>query len=110
MRALPVVGVAVACEPTAFGSRESFEEHLADGRRLLDGTMERRELADGWALRLPNDDATLLAFARWSTAERRCCPFFTFALEREPDPGALWVRITGPEGAKAVLDAALVAL
>jgi hypothetical protein len=61
------------------------------------------ELPNGWALRLPNDDEMLLSLARWSVGERRCCPFFAFAIEREPDPGALWVRITGPEGAKEVL-------
>jgi hypothetical protein len=51
----------------------------------------------------PIDDETLLSFARWTVDERRCCPFFTFAVEREPTPGALWVRITGPEWAKQIL-------
>jgi hypothetical protein len=102
MRPLPI-----ACEPDAFGSRDAFEKHLAEGRRLVAAAAERRELEDGWALRLPNDDATMVDFVRWSVEERRCCPFFTFAIEREPDPGALWIRITGPAGAKAVLDAAL---
>lgn len=104
MRPLPV---AVACEPATFPSREAFAAHLADGQRLLRNALERRELPDGWALRLPNDDETLLAAARWSAEERRCCPFFTFVLEREPDPGALWVRITGPEGAKQVMEEAM---
>jgi hypothetical protein len=81
--------------------------HLAEGRRLLAGALERRELSDGWAMRLPNDDETLLAVARWSVDERRCCSFFTFAIERQPAPGALWLRITGPDGAKQVLDEAL---
>ena len=35
--------------------------------------------------------------------ERECCPFFTFVLEREPTGGALWLRLTGPEGTKQVL-------
>jgi hypothetical protein len=102
MRSLPI-----ACEPAVFGSRESFEKHMTEGRRLLAAAAERRELEDGWALRLPNDDDTMVAFVHWSVEERRCCPFFTFAIEREPDPGGLWVRITGPTGAKAVLEAAL---
>jgi hypothetical protein len=102
MRSLPI-----ACEPGVFGSREWFEEHMTEGRRLLAAASERRELEEGWALRLPNDDGTMLAFVHWSVVERRCCPFFTFVIEREPEPGDLWVRITGPAGAKAVLDAAL---
>jgi hypothetical protein len=102
MQSLPVV-----CEPRAFESPEAFAEHLDEGRRLLSASVERRELSDGWAMRLPNDDETVLAVARWSVDERRCCPFFTFVIEREPAGGALWLRITGPEGAKHVLDAAL---
>ena len=30
---------------------------------------------------------TVLSVARWSVDERRCCPFFTFVIEREPAPG-----------------------
>jgi hypothetical protein len=102
MRSLPI-----ACEPGAFPSRADFDAHLSEGRLLLGPALERRELPDGWAFRLPNDDETVLAVARWTVAERRCCPFFTFAIEREPEPGALWLRITGPEDAKRVLDAEL---
>jgi hypothetical protein len=102
MRSLPI-----ACEPGAFGSKESFAEHLAEGRRLIAASIERRELDEGWALRLPNTDESLLAFVRWSAAERRCCPFFTFGIERAPDPGPLWVRITGPDPAKTILTEAL---
>jgi hypothetical protein len=103
MRSLPI-----ACEPGVFPSRAEFDAHLAEGRLFLAASLEKRELADGWALRLPNDDETMLAVARWTVAERRCCPFFTFAIERESGPGALWLRITGPDGAKRVLDAELM--
>jgi hypothetical protein len=102
MRLLPV-----ACEPGSFASREEFALHLAEGRRILATALERRELADGWAVQLPNDDETVLSLARWSVSERRCCPFFAFVIEREPTPGTLWLRITGPEGAKQVLEGAL---
>jgi len=85
-----------------------FAAHMTEGRRLLSRALDRRELPDGWALRLPNDDGTLLSIARWIVDERRCCPFFTFALDSEPLPGALWLRITGPEGAKDALRAELM--
>jgi hypothetical protein len=98
MRRLPV-----ACEPSTFASPEAFAHHLTEGRRLLAAALERRELADGWAVRVPNEDETMLSVARWTVDERRCCPFFTFVIEREPAPGALWIRISGPEGAKEVL-------
>jgi hypothetical protein len=34
----------------------------------------------------------------------RCCPFFTFVVERELADGALWFRITGPDGTKLLLN------
>ena len=98
----------VACDPSAFGSADVFAAHMTEGRRLLSRALDRRELPDGWALRLPNDDGTLLYNARRIVDERRCCPFFTFALDSEPLPGALWLRITGPEGAKDALRAELM--
>jgi hypothetical protein len=73
---------------------------------MLEGALDRQELPDGYAVSLPNDDETMLSVARWSVDERRCCPFFTFTIVREPPPGPLWLRITGPEGAKQILEEA----
>jgi hypothetical protein len=101
MRTLPV-----ACDSSAFGSSEAFAAHLGEGRRLLSLVTERREVSDGWALRLPGDDETLLALAHWIVGERRCCPFLTFSLECQPTR-ELWMRITGPEGSKQALRAEL---
>jgi hypothetical protein len=70
-------------------------------------SLERHQIDEGWALRLPNEDDILLSLARWTVDERRCCPFFTFVIERDPAPGDLWLRISGPPGAKQLLDAEL---
>jgi hypothetical protein len=102
MRKLPI-----ACDPSAFASSESFAAHMAEAKRLVALSRERLELGDGWSLRLPNDDATLLACAQWIVEERRCCPFFTFGLRSEPGADGLWLNITGPDGAKEVLRAEL---
>ena len=66
-----------------------------------------RELADGWALRLPGDAETLLAAAEWMTLERLCCPFLGFALALEPEGGATWLRLTGRAEVKEFLRGAL---
>jgi hypothetical protein len=95
------------CDPLAFASKESFAKHVAEGRALLVASLEKQELANGWAVRLPNTDESMLSFVRWSIEERRCCPFFAFGIEREPAPGELWVRITGPRGAKQILSEVL---
>lgn len=100
MHRLPVV-----CDPSAFPSPDSFAAHMSEGRRLLSLAAERLELPNGWALGFPGDDGTLFALAHWVAGERRCCPFLTFALECQPEPGGTWLRITGPEGAKEVLQA-----
>ncbi|HKI03210.1 MAG TPA: hypothetical protein VKK31_14630 [Thermoanaerobaculia bacterium] len=34
------------------------------------------------------------------TKERLCCPFFGFALQVEPEGGALWLNLTGRQGVK----------
>jgi hypothetical protein len=36
----------------------------------------------------------------WVALERRCCPFFGFAIEVEPDGGPIWLSLTGDEGVK----------
>jgi hypothetical protein len=37
--------------------------------------------------------------------ERRCCPFLQFRLTVEPNRGATWLELTGPEGTKDFLAA-----
>jgi len=101
-----MVGLPIACNPSALTS-ESFAAHQAEGRRLQALALERRELPDGWALRMPDDDETALACARWIIRERRCCPFFVFALVWGSESDAVWLRITGPEGTKEILRAEL---
>ena len=46
---------------------------------------------------------TLEAVVRFVSGERLCCPFLGFTLELAPDHGPLWLRVTGPDGAKAIL-------
>ena len=56
---------------------------------------------------LGTGSGAILLAAEFITRERLCCPFYTFTLELEPAGGALWLRLTGAEGAKAVLQAGL---
>jgi hypothetical protein len=69
---------------------------------LMEGRQETRELPDGYAVRFPGDDAWAARLLAFITAERACCRFFTFELSFEPGPGPLWLRLRGPEGAKAI--------
>lgn len=67
---------------------------------LRDAVSQTRELADGYAWRIPTETATAGLVTEFIGLERRCCPFFRFVLEFEPDGGAVWLTITGPPGVK----------
>ena len=63
------------------------------------------ELPDGFAFRFKPDDYTVIT--EFVANERLCCPFFRFTLDITPDSGPIWLRITGQEGVKPLLQATL---
>jgi hypothetical protein len=96
----------VACDLMAMDS-EQRERYQALRRRLSDDFQEAQELEDGYAFKHSSEADVLVALAEYVSLERLCCPFFDFAIEVEHDGGEIWLRMTGPEGAKAVLEAAM---
>jgi hypothetical protein len=91
--------------PSAIPSAER-QGHFALGRELVNiKAKERRALPNGYAIRF--DPEEFDAVARFVANERKCCPFLTFELTLDPESGPLWLRMTGPEGSRAVLDAEL---
>ena len=77
--------------------------HFSTLQHLQANIQERRELPDGYAFRLPSEPAIGVKIVEFIALERQCCPFFTFTLEYEANGGALWWKITGPEGSKEIL-------
>jgi hypothetical protein len=49
----------------------------------------------------------LVALAEYVSLERLCCPFFDFAIEVGHGEDEVWLSMTGPEGAKGILEAAM---
>ena len=94
---LPAAGHDLACNLGALSPRERAL-HAALGQQLLASVEERRELVNGYALRLPA--GRRLTAARWAALEHRCCPFFAFELTRPLERGSVWLRITGGPGVK----------
>jgi len=95
----------IACDLNAIPAAER-DTHGARAQRLLcQDAAEVRELPDGYALRYSAD--VYEEVTRFIGTERRCCPFFTFALEVSPQQGPIWLRITGPAEAKTILQTAL---
>src|SRR5436305_10154840 len=89
----------LACDMSAFAPAER-SRHLAAIEEVFGAVKEIRELPDGYAFRLPGESAWVMKIADFITRERLCCPFFGFALELEPEGGALWLSLTGREGIK----------
>jgi len=98
---------AIACDLGAIAAGER-EAHQARAARLLfESYQERQELPDGYAWRF---DAELYEeVAAYVANERRCCSFFTFALEVAPGGGPVWLRVTGDAAVKAYLRSELAA-
>lgn len=68
-------------------------------KTLLQSVEAKRELKNGYAFRL-KDSVSMTLAAEWAQLESKCCPFFGFQIEREPENGALWLRLTGRTGVK----------
>ena len=97
----------IACDLRSIPA-DQRTEHLGAAEHLLTSLAnETHELPNGYAFRFAAEHyARVTAFIG---NERRCCPFYTFTLEVPPGGVALSLRITGPEGAKELLAANLLA-
>lgn len=74
-------------------------------KAVFSAVTERRELADGFAFRIAPQQASIAQITQWIELERKCCPFFDFQLEIEPENGPVWLRLTGAEGIKQFIAA-----
>ncbi|MEM8529860.1 MAG: hypothetical protein AAGF95_03400 [Chloroflexota bacterium] len=94
--------VPIACVLTALTqSEQERRQWLAE--RLFDRVQQIRELDNGFALELPDDDEIWLQMAEFVTLERRCCPFLSFALYSAEEQRPTQLHITGRSGVKAFL-------
>lgn len=96
---------SLACVPSAIApaARPAHFELLT--RLFGSDARERREHPDGYAFRF--DAGAWSDVARWIGNERYCCPFLRFDIELHAAEGELWVRLRGPAGVHAFLDAEL---
>ncbi len=96
--------IPLACVPGAIPAEERAD-HFARARRLFgEAAEERRAWREGYAFRFAAD-----AFddvARFVANERKCCPFLDFEIAAE-SAGPVWLRLTGPAGTRAFLEAEL---
>ncbi|HEX3597881.1 MAG TPA: hypothetical protein VHU80_22385 [Polyangiaceae bacterium] len=94
--------LVIACNPGAFTQRQRQRyDALREQVRSAAGQVD--EIEEGFVLRFATEPAVLGAVAEWIALERLCCPFLDFILEVPAAREFATVRITGPEGTKAVL-------
>ena len=96
---------ALACIPSAIPAAER-KTHFDLARDLFTRrATERVPLPEGYGFRFEVGD--LEDVARFVANERKCCPFLTFQVEITAQSGSVWLRMTGPQGTREVLDAEL---
>lgn len=88
-----------ACDLGAIPADER-PQHLATAQSLFRSVKSIRELNDGYAFEIENKSELIVKAAQFISRERLCCPFFGFAIEIEAERGAVWLSLTGREGAK----------
>jgi len=92
----------VACDLSVFDPREGAR-HAELLETVRDAVIETEQLESGFRFTL--GPAAFAAAAEWFAYERRCCPFFDFALAWPADAPNPTLTMTGPGGAMAILAA-----
>lgn len=96
--------IPLACVPGAIPA-EARAAHFDLARRLFgEAVKERRAWREGYAFRFAPDAFDDLA--RFVENERKCCPFLDLEIAVQ-SAGPVWLRLTGPAGTRAFLDAEL---
>lgn len=94
--------VPLACDLTVFSSNER-REHKKLGDLLFAEVKRIVENTDGFTLVFDQNAKLEKRITSWLAKEKQCCPFFSFQITREDAPALLMLRISGPQGAKDVL-------
>ena len=94
-----------ACDMSAIPPTDRPAHHALTRRLTGEALVELRELPDGLAFRFAAEEYR--AVSTWVERERLCCPFLQFTIKVGPDGGPVWLRLTGPDGAKAFIRAEL---
>ena len=91
-----------ACDMSAI-EPDRRGEHMATIDELFRAVEDIQELPNGYAFKLANEPDVFFRTAKFIALEGLCCPFFGFALEVEPEGGAVWLSLTGRDGVKSFI-------
>jgi hypothetical protein len=91
---------ALACSLTTEEMRLRKETVLAS---LKAQVVARKELDNGYSYKFPGSDEMVDELAEFIKTERACCAFFSFGLTVAGDRSSACLELTGPEGAKDMI-------
>lgn len=89
----------VACQPQGVPV-DKRERWLEVGMKVYHAVELVKELPNGYSLRLPNDQTTLILLAEYVSLDRLCCEFVNWNIEVERAKGPVWLHLTGGQGTK----------
>jgi hypothetical protein len=96
--------IPLACNLNAIPASERAAHEALIGQ-IFAAVLEKHELPEGYAFRLPAESDIIRQVAAFVANERLCCPFFRFEMVLEPDAEVFWLRLTGPQdGIKAFIE------
>lgn len=93
----------LACVPDAIRAEERSTHFALIQRLFSTATLEREALPNGYAFRFAPE--AMEEIARFMVSERKCCQFLTFELIAPSSADSVWLRMTGPEGTQAFIEA-----
>lgn len=96
---------AVACVPGAIPALQRSEHFALAAKLFENAALSTSELKDGYEFRFPAQE--LASVARFVANERLCCPFIRFEIVVDPGAEECALRMTGPDGTRAILAAEL---
>lgn len=99
----PIENQLIACDLTAIPASDR-QQHIFTVQQIFQAVQHAQELTNGYAFQLPNEPGMFMSVAQFVENERLCCPFYNFVIEVEPNGGPLWLRLTGGDGVKELLE------
>jgi hypothetical protein len=95
---------SIACNFGAIAPEDRLA-HATKAEEVFQAVLEIKELADGYAFRLPLENRMLFKVTEWIAKERLCCPFFRFNLSLGQE---FWLEILGDAEVKEYIGAIMV--
>jgi hypothetical protein len=91
----------MVCNPGAIASADR-DAHVVVAKDIFSSAtiLDIKELANGYAFRLPLETPMLYKVTQFIANERLCCPFFTFTLVVGEQ---LWLQLSGTPEVKALI-------